>query len=89
MNTSRDYLITVGNKKLLYTTARVELEKCMKSLGMEHYFHDTRHTCSTLMEEAGVPLLHRKLILGHKSSDITDRYTHVSRDVLITDINKI
>lgn len=89
MNTSRDYLVTVRNKKLLYTTARLELEKCMKSLGMEHYFHDTRHTCSTLMEEAGIPLLHRKLILGHKSSDITDRYTHVSKETLIADINKI
>ncbi len=62
----------------------------MQSLGMEHKPHDTRHTCATLMESAGVSLLHRKLILGHVIEDITDGvYTHVSTETLIEDINLI
>lgn len=89
IDTSHNYLITVNETNLSYDNARQELKICMKSLKMDHTFHDTRHTCSTLMEQAEIPLLHRKLILGHKSTDITDRYTHVSTEQLITDINKI
>ena len=62
----------------------------MDSLGMDHLPHDTRHTCATLMERAGVDLLHRKLILGHAVEDITEgRYTHVSREALAKDMEQV
>jgi integrase len=62
----------------------------MDSLGMDHLPHDTRHTCATLMERAGVDLLHRKLILGHAVEDITEgRYTHVSREALAQDMEQV
>lgn len=62
----------------------------MESLGMDHHPHDARHTCATLMERAGIDLLHRKLILGHAVDDITEgRYTHVSRDALCQDMEKV
>lgn len=86
---SHKNVITINNKNISYADARSKLIGVMKELGMDHSFHDTRHTCSTLMEKANIPLLHRKLILGHKSTDITDRYTHVSKEILIEDINKI
>jgi integrase len=62
----------------------------MESLGMDHHPHDARHTCATLMERAEIPLLHRKLILGHAVDDITEgRYTHVSREALAADMEKV
>lgn len=57
---------------------------------MSHLPHDGRHTCATLMEQAGIPMHHRKLILGHKVSDVTTgTYTHITPDVLIEDISKL
>lgn len=62
----------------------------MESHGMSHLPHDGRHTCATLMEKAGIPMHHRKLILGHKISDVTTgTYTHIDPHVLINDISKI
>ena len=65
-------------------------DEYMKNACMEHLPHDGRHTCATLMEAAGVPLVRRKLILGHAVKDITDgTYTHVSIEELISEISKI
>jgi len=89
LSTSGEYLIMRYGEKLKYSKARDELRLYMKSLNMDHSFHDTRHTCATLMERKNIPELHRKLILGHKSKDVTDRYTHVSIEQLIDDINLI
>ena len=89
LDTSHEYLITLDGKKLGYTYANDKMQEYMASLSMTHYFHDTRHTTATLLERADIPLLHRKLILGHSTSDVTDLYTHVSIEQLISDINKI
>lgn len=62
----------------------------MAAMNMEHRPHDTRHTCATWLEAAGVSDFHRKLILGHAVDDITNGvYTHVSTETLIEDINRI
>ena len=62
----------------------------MGKLGLEHIPHDTRHTTTTLMERYDIPLLHRKLILGHAVKDITEGvYTHVDPSELVRDINRI
>ena len=46
-------------------------------LQMEHKPHDCRHTFATLMDNAGANKLCIKRIMGHASSDITDKvYTH-------------
>ena len=89
LDVSHEYLITLNGRKLTYSYASEHASEALESLGMKHTFHDTRHTCASLMEKAGIDVLHRKLILGHKSGDITDRYTHVSNEDLITDINVI
>lgn len=65
-------------------------EPAMKRLNMTHLPHDTRHTAASLMERYELPILHRKLILGHAVGDITEGvYTHVEPSVLVRDINKI
>lgn len=89
LNTGNEYLITKAGKKVGYSHANDMLIEYMKSKNMMHTFHDTRHTTATLLEKAEIPLLHRKLILGHSTSDVTDLYTHVDIEQLIEDINKI
>lgn len=67
-----------------------EWRRLMGECGMAHLPHDTRHTAATLMEKYGVPLHHRKLILGHSVRDLTEGvYTHVDPSALVSDINLI
>lgn len=62
----------------------------MENLKMEEYTpHYARHTCATMLREAGVQEDLRKLILGHASGDITDRYTHVPDSMLVEAIDMI
>lgn len=62
----------------------------MQELGLEQYTpHYARHTCATMLREAGVADDLRKLILGHASGDITDRYTHVTDAMLVEAIDMI
>jgi len=69
---------------------RIYWNPYMTESGMEHLPHDGRHTCATLMESAGIPLVRRKLILGHAVADITEgTYTHVKPEDLIAEISKI
>jgi len=63
-------------------------ERC--SLLADHLPHDGRHTCATLLDNAGVAKRTVQLILGHSAKDITERvYTHKTIDQLIEAINKI
>jgi integrase len=64
-------------------------EMLMQDLKMDYTPHYCRHTCATLMREAGIEEDIRKIILGHKSTDITDRYTHYSDEMLIEAIDKL
>ena len=64
-------------------------KRLMDKLDMEYTIHYTRHTCATLMREAGIEEDLRKLILGHKSDDITDRYTHFSDEMILEAIDKV
>ena len=61
----------------------------MEGINTKYTIHYARHTFATLMREAGIEEDIRKLILGHKSTDITDRYTHYSDEMLIAAIDKI
>ena len=90
LDLSRENLIyTKDGQKLKYNKARRDGESALKALNIFHTYHDTRHTCASLLERADVPKLHIKLILGHSSQDVTDRYTHIDIKELINDINKI
>lgn len=90
LDVSHEYLIYIKDgEKISYGKARDDAKSVLESLNMCHTFHDTRHTCTSLLEKANVPKLHVKLILGHASQDVTDHYTHVDVNELIADINKI
>ena len=41
-------------------------------------FHSLRHTFSTLSRDWNISQEDRMLVLGHKSTEVNDRYTHAS-----------
>lgn len=62
----------------------------MELLNMEHKPHDTRHTCVSLLTEAGVDERIIKKIVGHKGKGVTETvYTHLDLEIKLEAINKI
>lgn len=62
----------------------------IEQMGMEHRPHDTRHTCVSLLAEAGVDERLVKKIVGHKGQGVTQQvYTHFEIEALLNAINKI
>lgn len=91
-NPQNEYLFTFKNgKRVSYNYFYNSMYRpFLKSLNFqEHFPHDGRHTCASALDEAEVPKLIIKLILGHKSNDITDDvYIHKKLPELIKAVNK-
>ncbi len=89
---NQKYLIlSTKGKKLSYKNYNENIFKpLMKQLGMNHLPHDCRHTAATLLDNADANRTVVKKILGHKSSDVTERvYTHKTFAQLVETIDKI
>ncbi len=95
METDGDLLIMRYDKKtpqaMTYNRySKYHWNPLMERLGMTGYTpHYGRHTCATMMREAKIEEDIRKLVLGHKNQDITDRYTHHPDSMLIEAIDTI
>lgn len=91
MRQEGEYLVTNDRGKAYnYTNFAVKhWTPFMQKHNMEYTIHFARHTCATIMREAGIEEDIRKLILGHKSGDITDRYTHIPDEMLLEAIDKL
>ena len=62
----------------------------MDMLSMERRPHDTRHTCITMLTEAGVDPRIIRQIVGHKGQGVTEAvYTHVDLPAKLEAINRI
>lgn len=62
----------------------------MKKLGWKHTPHDTRRTFATIASQSGMNENIRKLIMGHRNPDLTERvYTTHTVDELKREIAKI
>ena len=62
----------------------------MNSLDLDHRPHDTRHTCISLLTEAGVDERIIRKIVGHKGQGVTETvYTHLELPIKLEAINKI
>jgi len=60
-------------------TFRKHWEKALKSAGIENFrFHDLRHTAASYLVMNGASLYEAGQILGHKSTQTTQRYAHLS-----------
>lgn len=78
-NRDNDYLFYNNQgKQMKYRNWKDEIMgKICEQLNMEHLPHDTRHTFATRMDNVGANKLCIKRIMGHQSTDITDKvYTH-------------
>lgn len=65
-------------------------KKLMNSLGWMHTPHDTRRTFATIASQAGMNEHIRKLLMGHKNPDLTERvYTAHTVEELKREIAKI
>lgn len=85
------YLFNSLDSHMSYSYYLRVFKNTLNDIGIsDHKPHDARHTCSTLLAEANVPLLQRQKILGHSSKNITDDiYVHLDLNILIDAINKI
>lgn len=64
--------------------------KWCKKNEFDHYLHDTRHTCASLLADNHIDKRIVQAILGHRGEDVTDRvYTHISIEVMREALNKI
>ena len=55
-----------------------------------HRVHDTRHTCISMLTEAGVDSRIIKAIVGHTGEGVTEQvYTHISMEAKLNAINRI
>lgn len=94
MATPGEYLVMRYDKKepqkIGYNRFKIyHWNPLMEQLGMEYTPHYGRHTCATMLREANVQEDIRKLILGHKNEDITDRYTHHSDAMLVAAMDSV
>lgn len=92
IDTSKEYLITspTGKKFSYNNYIQRYFTPLMHELGMVHLPHDCRHTTATKLDNANINRTIIKLILGHASSDITEKvYTHKSHAQLVEAIDAI
>jgi len=95
LHPSSEYLVNDPEDKPLayHNYLRNQFRPCLipAEIPLDHTPHWARHTCNTMMAEAGVDQVIRKKILGHsRGLSITDRYyTHFDMEVLVEAINKI
>ena len=87
-NMGRKYIFPAPRGGRLYAnnTGR-ELTAYMRSLGMKHTIHETRHTFTSQCSRLGFDYIVTKSIIGHSKSDITERYTHKSAEDLVKAID--
>lgn len=90
-NPDNEYLCMCKDGKPVLTYDRLRSFYWQRSkLLAEHLPHDGRHTCATLLDNAGVNKRTVQLILGHSAKDLTERvYTHKTIGQLVEAINKI
>lgn len=64
---------------LSYAAYRIQFCHVMESIRQKHTPHECRHTCATLLDNAGANETAVKRILGHASKSVTKKvYTHKS-----------
>lgn len=80
------YLELKSKKLPTYQVVKLNVEKL--PIKTRHTMHDTRHTCTTMLVNAGVDDRIVKMILGHEG-DITMKYTHADLEVMREALNRI
>lgn len=74
---------------IIQVPPRTTFDRQYKLLLPQHAIHDTRHTFISMLTEKNVDVRVIKAIVGHKISDVTAIYTHISLDVMLEAVNKL
>ena len=90
-NKGHEYLITsIRGKQVIYSNYHEKFWKALQQeMGFAQTPHDARHTFITAAGKQGIDRNAIQKIVGHKGADITDHYTHRTKDELIDEINKL
>lgn len=84
------FFVQNNGHSISYSQYAKRFAELMSRLDMQHLPHDGRHTFASLANTAGVNDTAIKLIMGHASSDLTERvYTHKSITELLNAVNMI
>lgn len=89
---NNQYLITTktGSQMIYSNYLSRQWNGIKKMFNVKHRPHDTRHTCISLLTEAGIDDRIIKQIIGHKGTDITQSvYTHIDLKTKLDAINRI
>lgn len=76
-----------NNKDALWTAFKKA--RALVGLSEAYKFHTFRHTCGTWLAEAEVPIQTIAAVLGHKTLDMSIRYTKITSKARKTAINKL
>lgn len=79
----------VAGRQYHRRTMYADYEQARMNVLPDLTFHDLRHTCASLLAQAGVDLYTIGQILGHKSTQTTARYAHLSMDAKRKALRKI
>ena len=67
-----------GNDREVSTLRPSFMCKHRKKAGIKEFtFHDLRHTCASWLVQGDVHLLSVRDVLGHRTTAMTERYTHM------------
>jgi len=92
-NPQNEYLITDENGEHIDNYDKLRYRYWERSpiiKQMDHLPHDGRHTCATLLNNAGITEVIIQKILGHAGKNITQKvYTHKTIQQLVDAINLI
>jgi integrase len=67
-----------GSTRLRRSTLEGRWRKILKATGIEDFrWHDLRHTCASIHAQQGSTLLQIAEVLGHRSFQMTQRYSHL------------
>ncbi len=65
------------------TTVRKTFESSKKAAGIENFrLHDCRHTFCSILATSGASLYMIQKLVGHRSTAMTQRYSHLNEDVM-------
>ncbi|MCM1338571.1 MAG: site-specific integrase [Muribaculaceae bacterium] len=87
-NIKSDYIFANKDGKIIYF--RNLFYKALEAAGIDNFhFHDLRHTAASYLAMNGASLLDIAEILGHKTLQMVQRYSHLTKKHTSTLMNKV
>lgn len=85
---NQEFIFTYRNKSLSRHYCQSRLRTIGKQIGFHITPHQLRHTCATMLLNAGMSILGVQRLLGHKYVEITLRYARVYDVTVVRDFQR-